>query len=70
VIPFSGAYCIKRQRMRKIMKDMIDREKERVRKIYIYIYRERERERQRERERERERDLVIKITDNAVMHNL
>ncbi len=46
VIPLSGAYCIKRQRMRKIMRDMIDRD------------------------RKREGNLIIKITGNAVMHNL
>ncbi len=50
VIPLSGAYCIKRQRMR----DMIDRDrkKERVRKI------EREREK---KDRYRAREIVRKI---------
>ncbi len=61
---------IEREREKRQIQSKRDSQKERERERGREIQRERGRERQRERGRERETDLIIKITGNAVMHNL
>jgi hypothetical protein len=66
-----GVKKIDTERVKKIDTERereIERKSEREKEKYSQ--REREREREREKERRRERELIIKITGNAVMHNL